>query len=102
MLGGYWIDDRLRVRCLWRAPKRNQRPECGAKCRDGHACRAPAVWDKLNNCPRNGRCKLHGGKSTGPRTQEGRQRIAEAQRERWRTWREIRYGNEGATGSVHK
>ena len=34
----------------------------------------------------NGRCKFHGGHSTGPRTQEGRNRIARAQRERWRLW----------------
>ncbi|MDC0954896.1 HGGxSTG domain-containing protein [Alphaproteobacteria bacterium] len=27
----------------------------------------------------NGRCRLHGGKSTGPRTAEGRARIAAAQ-----------------------
>ena len=27
---------------------------------------------------KNGRCHLHGGKSTGPRTDEGRQRIAKA------------------------
>lgn len=92
-MGGYWIDDRLRVRPRWRSPKRTRRPECGAKCRDGHACRAPAVWDKLNNRPRNGRCNLHGGMSTGPRTQEGRQRIAEAQRERWRNWRMQTYGS---------
>ena len=26
----------------------------------------------------NGRCRLHGGKSTGARTPEGRQRIAQA------------------------
>ena len=30
-----------------------------------------------------GRCKLHGGMSTGARTAEGRARIAEAQRRRW-------------------
>lgn len=87
-MGGYWIDNGLRVRHQWRAPKRRGRQACGAKCRDGHACRAPAVWDKLTNQPRNGRCKLHGGKSTGPRTAEGKARIAEAQRERWRRWRE--------------
>jgi hypothetical protein len=33
------------------------------------------------------RCRLHGGLSTGPKTQEGRERIAEAQRQRWRLWR---------------
>ena len=44
---------------------------CGARCRDGHGCRAPRVEGKR-------RCKLHGGRSTGPRTAEGRARAAEA------------------------
>ena len=35
-------------------------PRCGAATRAGHACAQPAM--------RNGRCRLHGGKSTGPRT----------------------------------
>lgn len=86
-MGGYWINDRLWSHHQWRPSKRVRHPQCGAKCRDGHACRAPAVWDKQQNCPRNGRCKLHGGKSTGPRTPEGKARIAEAQRERWQQWR---------------
>ncbi len=53
---------------------RPQRPKCGARCRDGHACRAPAVWDRENDRPRNGRCRLHGGLSAGPRTPEGKLR----------------------------
>ena len=32
----------------------------------------------------NGRCRLHGGRSTGPKTAEGRARISEAQKARWR------------------
>lgn len=47
---------------------------CGARCRDGHPCRAPAR--------KNGRCRIHGGLSTGPRTVEGRRRISEMQRTR--------------------
>jgi hypothetical protein len=31
--------------------------------------------------------KFHGGLSTGPKTPEGRARIAEAQRKRWAAWR---------------
>lgn len=31
----------------------------------------------------NGKCKSHGGHSTGPKTAEGRARIAAAQRLRW-------------------
>ena len=43
-----------------------------AKTRSGTPCKR--VGD-----PINGRCRLHGGKSTGPRTEEGRARIAAAQ-----------------------
>lgn len=45
-------------------------PRCGAKTRAGTACRAPAMG--------NGRCRLHGGLSTGPRTPEGLERLAQA------------------------
>ena len=41
---------------------------CGAKCkRTGLPCRAPAMS--------NGRCRMHGGKSTGPKTAAGKKRI---------------------------
>ena len=39
---------------------------CEAKTRRGAPCRAPAMP--------NGRCRMHGGKSTGPRTAEGLER----------------------------
>jgi hypothetical protein len=42
---------------------------CGAKTRSGGPCRLPGA-----GC--GGRCKLHGGASTGPRTVEGRARSA--------------------------
>ena len=44
---------------------------CNAITRSGDACRS------VGNA-KNVRCHLHGGKSTGPRTDEGRRRIAEA------------------------
>lgn len=44
---------------------------CHARCRDGHACRAPCVRGRR-------RCKLHGGLSTGPRTPEGKVRALAA------------------------
>jgi len=47
-------------------------PRCGARSRAGCACRQPAM--------RNGRCRFHGGKSTGARTAEGRARCARARR----------------------
>jgi hypothetical protein len=43
---------------------------CGAKTRKGAPCRAPAMS--------NGRCRMHGGASTGPRTGQGRAQCAEA------------------------
>ena len=42
---------------------------CGAKTRSGGSCQRPAV-------KRSGKCNRHGGKSTGPRTQAGRDKIA--------------------------
>lgn len=52
------------------------RPTCGAKTHSGGICGHKVVPGKT-------RCRFHGGKSTGPRTAEGRARIAEAQRKRW-------------------
>ena len=45
---------------------------CGAKTRSGHPCRKPALKRKC-------RCRLHGDASTGPKTAEGKARIAKAQ-----------------------
>jgi DNA-binding transcriptional regulator YiaG len=53
---------------------------CGAMTRRGTSCRQLSV-------PGRRRCKFHGGMSTGPKTSEGRARIAEAQRRRWTAWR---------------
>ena len=41
---------------------------CGAKTRRGTLCQRPGT-------KRNGRCRLHGGRSTGPTTKEGRARL---------------------------
>ena len=40
---------------------RPQRPRCGARTRSGKPCQAPAVWDRIRNRARNGRCRMHGG-----------------------------------------
>ncbi len=62
-------------------------PRCGAKTRQGTACRCPAMP--------NGRCRLHGGHSTGPRTVEGLERIREARTTHGlRTERSIRFRRE--------
>jgi hypothetical protein len=45
-------------------------PRCGAKTRRGSFCQCPAMA--------NGRCRLHGGLSTGPKTAEGIERIRRA------------------------
>ena len=51
----------------------NAAPRCGARRRDGGSCLGPAMA--------NGRCCMHGGPSTGPRTPEGRER---SRRSNWR------------------
>jgi hypothetical protein len=45
-------------------------PRCEAKTRRGTLCQCPAMA--------NGRCRIHGGLSTGPRTAEGVERIKKA------------------------
>ena len=55
--------DRVRAR-LEAYSKANAAPRCGARSkRTGKPCRGAAMP--------NGRCKVHGGKCTGPRTPEG-------------------------------
>ena len=55
----------------------------GATTRAGGTCQVRAE-------PGNARCRFHGGLSTGPKTVAGRARVAEAQRRRWRQYRERR------------
>lgn len=52
---------------------KHSRPECGARTRSGLPCKTKVI-------PGKKRCRLHGGLSTGPKTELGRNRIAEAQR----------------------
>src|SRR5256714_10805366 len=62
--------DRMRAR-LDALLKANAAPRCGARSkRTGKPCQGAAMP--------NGRCKLHGGKSTGPRTPEGLERSRRA------------------------
>ncbi len=51
----------------------NSLPRCGAKTRAGTPCK------RFGNL-RNGRCKLHGGRSTGARTEEGKRAVRDAHR----------------------
>lgn len=55
-------------------------PRCGAKTRRGTPCIAPGMP--------NGRCRLHGGASTGPRTPTGLERSRRAR------WKHGRYSRE--------
>lgn len=47
--------------------------KCGAKTRSGSPCGRPAGWG--TDHPGSGRCKLHGGCSTGPKTEAGKQKV---------------------------
>src|SRR5262245_53674449 len=63
----------------WRSRKAD-RPRCGARTRRGTPCKAQGSG-------RGGRCKNHGGMSTGPRTAAGPARCAAAVQQRWAAWR---------------
>jgi hypothetical protein len=52
-------------------PNLHLAPRCGARTRAGCPCRAPAIRGKQ-------RCRMHGGRSTGPRTAEGLARLRAA------------------------
>ena len=52
------------------------RMACGARTRAGTPCKQRGIFA-------NGRCKLHGGMSTGPTTAEGRERCRQAALRRW-------------------
>jgi hypothetical protein len=80
---------------LRQRPRRKDRPRCGAKTRAGGTCRVRVEFGKA-------RCRFHGGLSTGPKTEAGRARIAEAQRRRWRLYREMRQGMSLADAAVVK
>jgi hypothetical protein len=56
----------------WRItlPLAQAAPRCGARTRNGSACKSPGMS--------NGRCRLRGGLSTGPRTPEGLEQMRRA------------------------
>ena len=57
-------------RMVWGCPSYLRGLTCGAIKRGGQPCRSTTL------CA-NGRCKFHGGRSTGPRTPEGRAKALE-------------------------
>ena len=58
-------------------------------------CRAPAVKGKT-------KCRFHGGKSTGARTEEGRARIAAAHTKHGRETRQKRADTSAALAELHQ
>jgi transcriptional regulator with XRE-family HTH domain len=81
-----WIDrecTRTNAKVQERAARYRQ--PCQAKTRKGHPCRNKSE-------PGRRRCKFHGGMSTGPKTPEGKARIAAAQRIRWAAFRAVQVG----------
>ncbi|MFZ2315515.1 MAG: HGGxSTG domain-containing protein [Gammaproteobacteria bacterium] len=85
-MSAIYIDRNGNIRLSWfcndpRKP-RKLRGVCGAKTRKASPCQAPPVWDKSQDKPRNGRCKLHGGLSTGAKTETGREAIRASNRRR--------------------
>ena len=61
----------VKIGLEWRFGPNWTGQRCGAKTKQGSKCQRPAN-------KKNGRCRLHGGASTGPRTEEGRTQISEA------------------------
>ena len=70
---------------------RNPATACAAMTRTGRAC--------VRRAMANGRCPNHGGLSSGPRSEAGRQRISEAQKQRWDRWRSGRTPTVSSTDS---
>jgi hypothetical protein len=101
---GQWKWGQPSPQVPWKA-RRKDRPRCGARCRSKHGAPCVArVWQRPDGTLAT-RCRMHGGTSTGARTSEGRDRLAEAgrrgARERWRRWREARErAAEGQRGAV--
>ena len=65
------IKNNVTIGIEWRFGSSWPGTRCGAKTRKGIPCQRPAN-------KKNGRCRLHGGASSGPRTESGRARISAA------------------------
>jgi hypothetical protein len=82
--GGGTVRVKKMSHATWKAgdspPRRKDSPRCQSRTRAGGACLVRVE-------PGKARCRFHGGLSTGPRTEEGRARISEAQQHRWRAYR---------------
>jgi hypothetical protein len=67
----------------WRFGPSWQGKRCGARTRTGQPCKKAAMKGR-------DRCRNHGGASTGPKTEDGRARIAAAQTKHGRLTKEKR------------
>lgn len=85
------LSDKLKKTADRRA--RRVRPQCGAKTRKGTPCTAKVYWPVIWPEPSR-RCRLHGGLSTGPKTPEGKDKLAETMKKTMsRVWAERREGS---------
>jgi hypothetical protein len=73
--------DRRKLEVM-RRQRWRKRPRCGARTRQGGVCLMRVLCNPRNGVQLNGRCRLHGGLSTGPRTAEGKAAIAASNRRR--------------------
>lgn len=66
----------LGLEWLYQKPGPRVVRHCGARLPNGSSCRKSPI-------PGKQRCAQHGGRSTGPKTEAGKQAIREAQSRRW-------------------
>ena len=73
MIGVYFMltKNNVKIGLEWRFGTNWPGVRCGARTRRGSACQRPAKKS-------NGKCRLHSGASTEPKTEVGRLRISEA------------------------
>ena len=72
--------------------RKKLRAMCGAKNRRGEPCQCKLLF-------RSGRCRFHGGMSTGPKTEEGKRKTMAAMQAGWTRWRELVGGGAVKAGS---
>ncbi len=66
----------------WRIKNLANCPKCSAQTRNRTSCRNLAM--------KNGRCRMHGGKSAGPKTKEGLERSQKARLKHGRYSKEVK------------
>ena len=97
MLGDEAYASFLRAYIEWRAREDERAAKRRVRC-EARTTRKGTPCKNMSE-PGRRRCKHHGGRSTGPKTVEGRERIAEAQRARWARWRAVKEARDLADAS---